>query len=105
MSSSSSTAPASTINTPSPETMTFCFKLSLEDEKPIMTDYWTASLEKNAFIGVRGEGADKIQLLVKSEEEYTSPIKKIRKSGANYIVETENSIYIVSTDIQVKKIA
>ncbi len=99
--SSSSTA----TNTPSAKTMAFCFNLSLEDEKPIMTDYWTASLDKNAFIGVRGEGADKIQLLVKSEDEYTSPIKKIRKSDDNYIVETENSIYIVSTEIQVKKIA
>ena len=98
-------ATAAAALTPSNETMTFCFKLSLEDEKPIMTDYWTASLEKAAFIGVRGEGAEKIQLLVKSEDEYTSPIKKIRKSGKDYIVETENSISIVSTVIEVKKSA
>ena len=96
---------AATTNTPTAKTMTFCFTLSLEDEKPIMTDYWTASLEKAAFVGVRGEGADKIQLPVKSEDEYTSPIKKIRNSDDNYIVETENSIYIVSAVIEVKKIA
>jgi hypothetical protein len=90
---------------PSAETLNFCFKLSLEDDKPILTDYWEASLTKGAFIGVRGEGADKVQLLVKSDDEYTSPIKKIRKSGTDYIVATENSIYICSTEIAVKKIA
>lgn len=91
--------------TPSAETLSNCFKFSLDDDKPILTDYWQASLEKQAFIGVRGDGAEKIQLLVKSEDEYTSPIKKIRKCGTDYIVETENSIYIVSTNIAVKKIA
>jgi hypothetical protein len=96
---------SSSTSTPTAKTMTFCFNLSLEDEKPIMTDYWTASLEKGAFIGIRGEGAEKIQLLVKSEDEYTSPVKKIRKSDDNFIVETENSIYIVSAVIEVKKIA
>ena len=94
-----------TARIPSADTFSHCFTSSLLDDKPILTDYWEASLQKNAFIGIRGEGADKIQLLVKSEDEYTSPIKKIRKCGTDYIVETENSIYIVSTDILIKKIA
>ena len=92
-------------STPGVETLTHCFKASMQDDKPILTDYWQASLNKEAFIGVREEDGVKTQLLVKSEDEYTSPIKKIRKCGTDYIVETENSIYIISTSIVVKKIA
>ena len=36
--------------TPSAETLSNCFKFSLEDDKPILTDYWQASLEKQAQI-------------------------------------------------------
>jgi len=99
---------ASTTNTmkiPSPETLALCFTLSCSDDKPILTDYWEASLTKEAFIGVRGAGDEKVQLLIKSDDEYTSPIAKIKKQGNGYVVITENSIYIVSTDIAVKKIA
>ena len=56
-----------------------------------MMDYWTSSLEKNSLIGVRENGQ---KLLVKSQEEYTSPIQKLYKSGNEFIVVTENSIYI-----------
>jgi len=90
---------------PSAETLNHCFKSSVADDKPILTDYWEASLNKTAFIGVRENSTEKIKLLVKSEDEYTSPIMNIRKCGTDYIVETENSIYIVSTEIAVKKIA
>ena len=45
------------------------------------------------------------KLLVRSEEEYTSPISKIFKVCEEYIVITENSIYIVSTEIPTKRIS
>jgi hypothetical protein len=77
-------------------------KLSVVEDKPIMLDYWTASLDKKALIGVR-EGGEK--LLVKSEDEYTSPVGKFYKSGTEYIVITENSIYLVSSDIPTRKIS
>ena len=67
-----------------------------------MLDYWTASLDKKALIGVR-ETSEK--LLVKSEDEYTSPISKFYKSGGDYIVITENSIYIISAEISTRKIS
>ena len=41
-----------------------------------MFDYWTGSLDKDVLIGVRDSGE---KLLVKSEDEYTSPISKIYK--------------------------
>ena len=45
------------------------------------------------------------KLLVKSEEEYTSPISKIYKVEKEYIIITENSIYIVSADIPTKRVS
>ena len=77
-------------------------KLSLEKDKPIMLDYWTLSCAKSVVIGVRGGGE---KLLVKNEDEYTSPISKVYKVGEQYIVETENSLYIVSSDIPTKRIS
>lgn len=77
-------------------------KMAIVDDKPIMMDYWVDSLNGRALIGVR-EGGEK--LLVKSEEEYTSPIAKIYKVETEYIILTENSVYIVSTDIQSKRIS
>jgi hypothetical protein len=77
-------------------------KLSIVDDKPIMMDYWTASLDKKALIGAKENGE---KLLVKSEDEYTSSIAKFYKSGTEYIVITENSIYIVSNEIPTRKIS
>jgi hypothetical protein len=68
-----------------------------------MLDYWTASLDKTALIGVKEDGAEK--LLVKSAEEYTSPIVKIFKVSNEYIVVTENSIYLVDVSIPTKRIS
>jgi len=77
-------------------------KLSIIDDKPIMLDYWTDSLEKKVLIGVRKETEEK--LLVKNAEEYTSPISKIFKVHGCYIICTENSLYLVSADIPTKAI-
>jgi hypothetical protein len=77
-------------------------KLSIIDDKPIMLDYWTASLDKKVIIGVRD---NKEKLLVKSAEEYTSPITKLYKSYTEYIIITENSCYIVDAEIASRKIS
>ena len=87
---------------PSNTTMEHACKIAVVEDKPIMLDYWTCSLDKNALIGVR---ENKEKLLVKSEEEYTSPIVKIYKSGTEYIIATENSIYLVDTNIPTKRIS
>ena len=86
---------------PTDLTMKHAAKLAIVDDKPIILDYWTASLDKKALIGARENGE---KLLVKSEEEYTSTISKFYKSGTEYIIITENSIYIVSNDIPTRKI-
>lgn len=87
---------------PSDITLQHASKLSIVEDKPIMLDYWTASVDKKALVGVRESGE---KLLVKSAEEYTSPIAKFYKSATEYIIITENSIYIVSSDIPTRKIS
>ncbi len=87
---------------PSDLALRHAVKISIVKDKPIMFDYWLASLEKNVIIGVK---EDKEKLLVKSEDEYTSPISKIFKVESEYLIETENSLYIVSSSIASKRIA
>ena len=87
---------------PSDVTLKHAAKIGMVEDKPIMLDYWTASLDKKALIGVKENGE---KLLVRSEEEYTSSIAKFYKSGGEYIIITENSIYLVSSDIPTRKIS
>ena len=87
---------------PSDVTLKHAAKLAIVEDKPILLDYWTASLDKKALIGAKENGE---KLLVKSEEEYTSTIAKFYKSSTEYIIITENSIYIVSNEIPTRKIS
>lgn len=87
---------------PSDVTLKHASKLAIVEDKPIMFDYWTDSLDKKALVGVKESGE---KLLVKSEDEYTSPIAKFYKSATEYIIITENSIYLVSADIPTKRIS
>ena len=96
------TEPGFNYRLPSDVTLKHAAKLGIVDDKPFMLDYWTASLDKKALIGARENGE---KLLVKSEDEYTSTIAKFYKSGTEYIVITENSIYIVSNEIPTRKIS
>lgn len=88
---------------PEVNTLQHAVKLSIVEDKPILMDYWTNSLDKTVIIGVKDE--DKEKLLVKSEDEYTSPISKIYKVGKEYIIVTENSIYIVDVEIPTRRIS
>lgn len=87
---------------PKDTTLQHASKLSIIEDKPILFDYWTFSLDKTVLIGVK-ENQEK--LLVKSDEEYTSPISKIFKVGTEFIIMTENSIYIVDVEIPTKRIS
>ena len=99
--SSSAAAATAGFRLPSNTCMQHASKLAIVEDRPIMLDYWTQSIEKKVIIGVKENGE---QLLVKSEEEYTSPIGKIFKIESEYIILTENSLYIVSSDIQSNRI-
>jgi hypothetical protein len=87
---------------PSDQVLQHACKMAIVEDKPIMLDYWTDSVEKNVLIGVK-EGGEK--LLVKSEDEYTSPIAKIYKVDNEYLIVTENSLYISHAGIDTKRIS
>ena len=76
-------------------------KIAIKEDKPIMLDYWTDSINQSVFFGVRTTDE---KLLVRSEDEYTSPICKIYKVDKEFIVLTENSLYIVSASCPTKRI-
>ena len=54
---------------PEIKTLLNASKLSIVEDRPIMMDYWTNSLEKSVIIGVK---KDKKKMLIKNEDEYTS---------------------------------
>ena len=88
---------------PSDKVLKHACKLSVMQDKPIMMDYWTDSCgDSSVLIGVRN---NEEKMLVRSSEEYTSPISKIYKVNEEYIIITENSIYIVNANIPTKKIS
>ena len=88
---------------PSQKVMQHACKLACTNDKPIMMDYWLDSHQSpsKVMIGVR---ANEEKILLRSEEEYTSPIAKIFKSAGDYIIMTENSIYVVDNQIKILKI-
>jgi hypothetical protein len=75
-------------------------QVSIAEDKPIYLDYFQDSVDKKCCIGVQ----ETTKYLVKSDSEYTSTIQSVFKCETCYIVATENSLYIVSVDIPIKKI-
>ena len=98
-------APAATepIELPNEKVLLHAAKIALERDKPILLDYFTDSRKGVAFIGQDKETGEKS--LVKNAEEYTSPVIKMFKAKDDLIVETENSIYIVSGVTKKKEIS
>jgi len=87
---------------PSPATLVSAAKLAIAKDMPIQLDYFVESAENKAFLGEDAQTGEK--MLVKNSEEYTSHIQKIYKAGDDFIIMTENSIYLVSGKIQKRKI-
>lgn len=85
---------------PSASVLMRAAQLSVDEDKPIYLDYYNDSVEKKCCIGVQ----DGTKYLVKSESEYTSTIQNVFKCETCYIIATENSLYVVSTEIPIKKI-
>jgi hypothetical protein len=90
-----------TYRMPSTETLAHAAQKAIVTDRPIILDYWTGSCDNSVVIGIRDNDE---KLLVKSAEEYTSPITKIFKVGTEYLVMTENSLYIVCANIETRKV-
>ena len=99
----SAAAPAGQSDIPSPAVLTQAAKLAVQQDKPILLDYYLETATGKACLGEDNDTKEKV--LVKNVEEYTSLIQKIFKAAEDYLIMTENSIYIVSGKIQKKKIA
>ena len=87
---------------PSSATLVSAAKLAIQKDMPIQLDYFVDSADGKAFLGEDAQTNEK--MLVKNSEEYTSHIQKIYKAGDDFIVLTENSIYLVSGKVQKRKI-
>jgi hypothetical protein len=107
--STPSTAPATATATPATQeilpnatTLLHAARLAIQQDKPIQLDYYVDSATSKAFIGEDPDTKEK--MLVKSNEEFTSLIGKIYKVSEDFIIMTENSIYVVSGKIQKRRI-
>ena len=87
---------------PSPQTLVQAAKLAIQLDRAIQLDYYVDTATNKAFLGEDDEAKEK--MLVKSGDEFTSLIQKIYKVGEDFIILTENSIYIVSGKIQKRRI-
>jgi hypothetical protein len=87
---------------PGATTLLHASRLAIQQDKPIQLDYYVESATSKAFIGEDPETKEK--MLVKSNEEFTSLVGKIYKVQDDFLILTENSIYIVSGKIQKRRI-
>ena len=90
------------IKLPEAKTLQYVTKLAIEKDKPILLDYYVDSCKVQCCIGRIDNGEN---ILFKSPEEYTSSIKNISKTANEYIIESENSLYLVSNTIKIKKLS
>jgi hypothetical protein len=87
---------------PHPTTLLHAAKLAILQDKAIQLDYYTDSATNKAFMGEDPDSKEK--MLVKSNDEFTSTIQKIYKVQEDFIIITENSIYIVNGKIQKRRV-
>lgn len=98
----SATSSAAAEILPSAQSLLQACKLAIEQDRAIMLDYYRQTANGTAFLGEDPETKERI--LVKSKEEFTSLIKKLYKVGEDFIILTENSLYIASGKIQKRKV-
>jgi UDP-glucose 4-epimerase len=91
-----------TVNVPNTKVLHHAAKIAIEEDCPILLDYYSESVNGGAFLGQHTKSSEK--MLIKSSEEYTSTIKKIFKVEDCYIILTENSLYIVSESIKKRRV-
>lgn len=88
---------------PAAVTLQHAARLSIQNDKPIQLDYYVETHTGKAFLGEDVETKERV--LVKSKDEFTSTIQKTFKVGEDYIIMTENTIYIVSGNMTKKRIS
>jgi hypothetical protein len=91
------------IRLPNDKTLKHAARISIEQDKPICLDYFNDTSDGKAFLGEDEKTKEK--MLVRSAEEYTSLIQRIFKVAEDFIVITENSVYVISGATKKKTIS
>ena len=87
------------IGMPCINTLNNAAKLSIKFGRPLDFYFYIDSCRGNAQI-VNAEGE---KIIYKNNEEHTSPIKHTYKTDNEYLIVTENTIYIISSNTSVSK--
>ena len=89
--------------TPHDATMKHASTIAIQQDRPIMLDYYYPSLNRQCKL-VKTQ--DKDTILYKSNDEYTSPLNKVfqidgsaTENGKDIICLSQNSLYIVHSNI------
>lgn len=90
--------------TPCPAVLIQAAKFAMELDRAILLDYFSDSFTGKAVIGEYADTKERI-LIKAGGDEYTSLISKLYKVGADILILTENSIYVVSGKIAKKNLA
>jgi len=85
---------------PSAETLVKAMKLSLKLAKPLDFYFYEESCRDGVCIMHDGED----MVIYKNDDERTSPISKTFKSEDQFIVITENTIYIISAQTPIRNL-
>jgi|TARA_B110000879_G_C11076616_1_gene473006 hypothetical protein len=86
-------------NVPGAKTLTQAARLSITISKPMCFYFYQDSCNDN--IKICANDTDKI--IFKSMDEHTSSISNIYKVDTEYLIVTENTIYIISAKTKVAK--
>jgi hypothetical protein len=87
------------IGMPGTTTLNNAAKLSIKLGRPLDFYFYIDSCRGNAQI-VNAEGE---KIIYKNNEEHTSPIKHTYKTDNEYLIVTENTIYVISCNTSVSK--
>jgi hypothetical protein len=88
------------ISLPTSDTLSKAFKLSLKLSKPVDTYFYLDSLRDGVCIYNDGED----MIIYKNDDEHSSTILKTYKSDDQYILVTENTIYILSEHTRIRNV-
>ena len=96
--SSTESASKPKLSIPSAQTLEQATKLSIKLQKAIDYYFYVDSLKGNVCIASNED--DKI--IYKNNEEHTSPIQNTYKVNNEFLVVTENTIYVISAKTRIK---
>jgi hypothetical protein len=85
------------VGLPTDKTLQQSVKLSIKLVKPVCFYFYVESLKGNICIASDGED----RIIFKNEEEHTSPILNTYKCENEFIVVTENTIYVISSQTKI----